>query len=97
MKYQALFAFVLKQQNLKNTHITLGSLKGFTLVYDSLCTVMSPYIARPLTLRTSPNDYATFNQIKSFLIFSIRLLLEREKTAKGFHFNLSLLSRGGFR
>ena len=29
-------------------------------------TVMSPNIARPLTLRTSPRDYATFNQIKSF-------------------------------
>ena len=42
-------------------------------------TVMSPNIARPLTLCTSPSDYAIFNQIKSFLIFSIRLLLEREK------------------
>ena len=41
--------------------------------------VMSPNIARPLTLRTSPSDYATFNQIKSILVFSIRLLLEREK------------------
>ena len=57
---------------------------------------MSPNIAWPLTLRTSPSDYATFNQIKSFLIFSIRLLLERKK-AKGFHFKLSLMSRGGFR
>ena len=28
---------------------------------------MSPNIARPLTLRTSPRDYATLNQIKSFL------------------------------
>ena len=45
-------------------------------------TVMSPNIARPLTLRTSPSDYAKFNQIKSFLIFSIRLLLEREKQQK---------------
>ena len=36
---------------------------------------MSPYIARPLTLRTSRSDYATFKQIKSFLIFNIRLLL----------------------
>ena len=40
---------------------------------------MSPNIARPLTLRTSQSDYATFNQIKSFFIFNIRLLLEREK------------------
>ena len=60
-------------------------------------TVMSPNIVWPLTLRTSPTDYATFNQIKSFLIFSIRLLLEREKTAKCFHIKLSLLNRGGFR
>ena len=58
---------------------------------------MSPNIARPLTLRTSPSDYAIFNQIRSFLIFSIRLLLERENTAKRFHFKLSLMSRGGFR
>ena len=58
---------------------------------------MSPNIARPLTLRTSPSGYATFNQIKSFLIFNIRLLLEREKQQKGFHLKLSLLSRGGFR
>ena len=36
---------------------------------------MSPYIALPLTLLTSRNDYATFKQIKSFLIFNIRLLL----------------------
>ena len=42
-------------------------------------TVMSPNIARPLTLRTSPSDFATFNQIKSFLIFNIRLLFESEK------------------
>ena len=40
---------------------------------------MSPNIARPLTLRTSPSDYFKFNKIKSFLIFSIRLLFEREK------------------
>ena len=46
--------------------------------YDTL-TVMSPNIARPLTLHTSPSDYATFNQIRSFLIFNIMLLLEREK------------------
>ena len=58
---------------------------------------MSPNIARPLTLRTSPSEYATFNQIKYILIFNIKLLWEREKTAKGFHFKLSLLSRGGFR
>ena len=47
-------------------------------------TVMSPNIAMPLTLRTSPSDYATFNQIKSFLIFNIRLLLERERQQKIF-------------
>ena len=45
----------------------------------NVSTVMSPNIARTLTLRTSPNDYATFNKIRSFLIFSIGLLLEREK------------------
>ena len=45
---------------------------------------MSPNIARPLTLSTSPNDYATFNQIKSFLIFSTRLLLEKEKQQNDF-------------
>ena len=41
--------------------------------------VSSPNIARPLTLRTSPSDYATFNQIRSILFFNIGLLLEREK------------------
>ena len=50
-----------------------------TLTFQTAYTVMSPNIARPLTLRTSPSDYATFNQIKSFLIYSMRLLLEREK------------------
>ena len=54
---------------------------------------MSPNIERPLTLHTSPRDYATFNQIKSFLIFNIRLLLER---AKDFHFVFSRLSKDGF-
>ena len=58
-------------------------------------TVMSPNIARPLTLRTSPSDYATFNQIKSFLIFNISLLLEREHS-KRFSLMFSRLSRGGF-
>ena len=53
---------------------------------------MSPNIARPLTLRTSPSDYATFNQIKSFLIFNIRLL-----QAKAFYFMFSRLGRGRFR
>ena len=33
---------------------------------NSNITVMSPNIARPLTLRTSPSDYVTFNQIKPF-------------------------------
>ena len=47
-------------------------------------TVMSPNIARPLTLRTCPSDYATFNQIKSFFIYNIRLLLEGEKQQKVF-------------
>ena len=59
-------------------------------------TVMSPNIAGPLTLRTSPSDFATFNQIKSFLLFNIGLLLEKEKKEKSFHFMLSLLSRSGF-
>ena len=43
---------------------------------------MSPNTARPLTLRTSPIDYAKFNQIKFILIFSIRLLLEQETQQK---------------
>ena len=42
-------------------------------------TVTFPNIALPLTLRTNPSDYATLNQITYFLIFNIRLLLEREK------------------
>ena len=50
----------------------------------------SPNIARPLTLRTCPSDYATFNQIKSSLLFNIGLLLEKEKQPKN-HF-----VRGGF-
>ena len=41
---------------------------------------MSPNIARPLLLRTSPSNNVTFNQIK----FNIRLLLEREKQQKIF-------------
>ena len=56
-----------------------------------------PNIVQPLTLRTSQSDYATFNQIKSFLLINIGLLTEREKTSKSFHFMLSLLSWGGFR
>ena len=48
----------------------------------SLATVTSPNIARPLTLRTSPSDYATFNKIKTFLLFNIGLPLEREKQQK---------------
>ena len=43
---------------------------------------MSPKIAQPLTLRPNPSDYATFNQIKSFLIFITSLLIEREKTTE---------------
>ena len=45
---------------------------------------MSPNTAQPLTLRTTPSDYATFNQIKSFLRYIIRLLLGREKQQKVF-------------
>ena len=44
--------------------------------------VTSPNIGWFLTLRTSPSDYATFNQIKSFLLFNFGLLLEREKSKK---------------
>ena len=44
--------------------------------------VMFTNTARPLTLRSSPNYYDTFNEIKSYLIFIIRLLLEREKQQK---------------
>ena len=47
-------------------------------------TVMSPNIVQPLTLGTSPIDYAKFNQIKSILIFSIRLLLEQATQQKVF-------------
>ena len=50
----------------------------------TVSTVISPNIARPLTLRTSQSDYATFNQMKSFLIFNIRLPLERGKQQKVF-------------
>ena len=60
-----------------------------------MITVTSPNIALPLSLRTSPSDYATFNQIKSVLFFNIGLLFEREKQQKVFTM-LSLLSRGGF-
>ena len=59
-------------------------------------TVMSPNIARPLILRTSTNDYATFSQIKSFSLFNSGLLVEREKQQKVFHSMLSLQSMGGF-
>ena len=45
---------------------------------------MSPNIVRPRILHTSQSDYATFNQIKTFLIFNIRLFLEREKQQKVF-------------
>ena len=61
-------------------------------------TVTSANIVRPLTLHNSPSDYATFNQIKSFLIFlKYQVALGKRKTAKRFHFILSLLSRVGFR
>ena len=56
---------------------------------------MSPNIARPLTLRTSPSDYATFNQKKIFFYIKYQAAFGKRKTAKGFHFKLSLLSRGG--
>ena len=42
---------------------------------------MSPNIARPLTLRTSPSDYATFNQIKYFC-YLISGCFWKEKTSK---------------
>ena len=48
---------------------------GQKFICRKMVTVMSPNIAQSLTLRTSPSDYATFNKIKSFLIFSIGLLL----------------------
>ena len=43
-----------------------------------LYSVTSPNIAWPLTMHTSPSDYATINQIKSFSLFNIGLPLERE-------------------
>ena len=55
-------------------------------------TVMSPNSLQPLTLCISPRDYATFNQIKSFLIFDIGLLLEREKQQKVFTLSFNCLA-----
>ena len=42
-------------------------------------------------MRTSLSVYATFNEINSFfyIVFNIKLLLARNKTAKDFHFLLS--------
>ena len=77
-------------------NIKSSLIRYYLSLFRKLFTVMSPNIARPLTLRTSPRGYATFNQIKYFLIFNIRLIFEREKTAKDFHYAFSLLSRGGF-
>ena len=45
--------------------------------------VTSPSIAQPLTLRTSPSDYATFNQINAFVI-NIRVALGKKKQKKVF-------------
>ena len=41
--------------------------KGPIMEYWVKGTVVSPNIAQPLTLRTSPSDYGTFNQIKYFV------------------------------
>ena len=49
-------------------------------------TVMFPNFAQPQILRTRPSDYTSCNQITYFVIFNIRLLLEREKTTKTFTF-----------
>ena len=70
-------AFQMKKWKWWLTNVKYEQLECRTLMNGS--TVTSPNIARPLTLRTSPSDYVTFNQIKSFLIFNIMLLLEREK------------------
>ena len=43
--------------------------------------VTSPNIAWPLTLRTSPSDYATFKQIKYFVIYGC---IWKEKKSKYF-------------
>ena len=45
-------------------------------------TVTPPNTAWSLILPTNPSDHATFNQIKSFLIFNNGLLLESEKQQK---------------
>ena len=63
--------------------------------HTELYIVMFPNSAWPLILHTSPNYYDTFNEIKSYLIFNIRLLLERENQQK-VCFLLSMMSRGGF-
>ena len=54
----------------------------------------SPKIARPLTLRTKPSDYATFNQINYFLLFNIGLLLERERNSKKFSLYAFIAEQG---
>ena len=57
------------------TNFPVDNVSYFFSMYS---TVKSPNIARPLTLRTSSGDNATFNQIIFLYTFSIRLLLERE-------------------
>ena len=49
----------------------------------------------PLTLCTSPSDYAAFSQINYFW-YLISGWFWKEKIGNGFHFMFSLLSRGGF-
>ena len=51
-----------------NVPLCRSLMPGMVLIYSEYIlhtdTVLSPNIARPLILRTSPNDNATFNQIK---------------------------------
>ena len=76
---------MLTVTNASPDQIQVRYLDFFTIIQGNcpllflLLTVMSPNIVQLLILRTSPSDYAICNQIKSFLIFNIGLLLEREK------------------
>ena len=55
----------------------------FSVVRISV-TVMSPNIALPLTLRTSPSDYASFNQKKKFFSYLVLGCFWKEKNSKRF-------------
>ena len=52
------------------------------LNFLGMSTVTSPNIVRPLTLRTSPSDYATFHQVKSLLLFIFGCFRKEKKRKK---------------